>query len=214
MSSSEFITITGFKSFTSMWFDACELISQETIPETVDNDIKLFEILRAVMLSKEQPVFIRSYKLSDFNNHTNIQNILKTPYNQRAHVSWKRVYKPYPSQPQPSPRFKIAPNTPAPVSYLRVNDTKIVSALNFVKIHDNCIFKPAGTFETPIKKEYTVIKNDFIVRLDDTSIFYPVSSEIMNMFANNQRNSITLKTFQEQTDKMHKTLLEKRAKMK
>ena len=71
MSDSKFIPVRGFQSFISLWYEACGQISHEYNKTTLDNDIKLFCLLRKMILTSEKPVFVRSYKLKDLNLSTN-----------------------------------------------------------------------------------------------------------------------------------------------
>ena len=205
----------GFKTFTSLWNDAYDQISKEFLASVMDDDIKLFTILRNVVLYPDKITFIRSYKLTDFNGIIpKMRATLDTPYSKRAHVSWNHIPQPYGPSLASKPRKKNAPNTPAPISCLHAGNTKIICHKTQIKIDDNdCVFEPTECCD-PNEKLYTVVDNDFIAKLDSTCVLYPVSSRIMQMFATNAKSCINLKFFQESTEIMRKNLLTKRSKMK
>ena len=200
--------IIGFKPFISMWFDATDQILTETDKTSLDNDIQLFSILRDVMLAPEKPTFIRSYKLNDFTK-ANIQ----TNFQQRSNRNFARITYTHANRPcnyTHIPRkYKIAPNTPAPISYIGLRDTKMFEMSNQTSIHDNCIFQYAGIWDKPPHKIYTVTKNNFLTEIDEDAILHTVAGHIMNMVATNTRNSINLDTFQNLTQKMLQKLQEK-----
>lgn len=215
MTDEPFVTVQGFKPFTSLWYDACRQISQECNKEIVDNDIKLFTTLRNIVLSSEHPTFLNSYKLTDFNTPNNrVRSTLSTPIKNSVAVSWNRILQPY----TPVPHYKhIKPANikykPAPVSYLHVGETKIIGHKHSITIKNDCVFETPEPY-TSNHKVYTVIDNDFVVKLDKTKVLYNVSMEIMAMFANNQKSRINLRTFQDLTNDMYQKLLLHRSKMK
>lgn len=196
--------ITGFKPFLSMWYDATEQILLETDKNKLSNDIQLFSILREVMLAPEKPTFIRSYKLKDFLNtnvpanlHKTNRDIAKITYN---HTN-RSYYYPY--------RRQNNPNTPSPILYFAIRDTKMFAISNQTSIRNNCVFQNTGTWDKPPYKIYTVSKDKFLTEIAKDQILHTVSGRIMNMVATNTRNSINLDTFQNLTQKMLQKLQEK-----
>lgn len=193
--------ITGFKPFLSMWYDATEQILLETDENKLSNDIQLFSILREVMLAPEKPTFIRSYKLNDF-TRANIQTNFQQRSNRNfARITYTNANRPYNYTHIPR-KYKIAPNTPAPISYIGLRDTKMFEMSNQTSIHDNCIFQYAGIWDKPPHKIYTVTKNNFLTEIDEDTILHTVSERIMTMVATNTRNNINLDTFKNLTQKM------------
>ncbi len=196
--------IIGFKPFISMWFDATDQILTETDKTRLDNDIQLFSILRDVMLAPEKPTFIHSYKLKDFSNtnvpatlHKTNRDIAKITYN---HTNWPYYY-PY--------RHQNNPNTPSPILYFAIRDTKMFAISNQTSIRDNCVFQNTGTWDKPPYKIYTVSKDNFLTKIDKDQVLHTVAGRIMNMVATNTRNSINLDIFQNLTQKMLQKLQEK-----
>lgn len=204
--------IRGFKPFISLWYDATEQILQEYDISRLNNDIKLFEILRAIVLSPEKPVFVRSYKLTDFNRIPDVQKHLnKTPNKPVARLTYVPPHQP--SFYGRRPMFRVAPNTPSPISYLGVRNTKMFAVSERTVIRNNCAFKQDGLFNQPAHKIYTVMdNNDFIANVDDMYVLYAVSETIMEMMAKNGRKNINLQTFQDLTAKMYARLQEQQQK--
>ncbi len=206
--SDEWTHIRGFKPFLSMWYDAVDEILTETDETKLANDIKLFTILRSVMLAPEKPVFVRSNKLTDLNKIPDFQHINR-PNRNLARITW--VPKMGPSNYGRRP-FHVAPNIPSPISYFSVRDTKMFEKSDQATIRNNCVFRQEGLFTTPAHKVFTVINRDFTTEVDEPYVLYPVSEQIMNMVATNQRNRINLQTFKELTAKMYTKLQEKQRK--
>jgi len=214
MPDSEFAKIQGFRSFASLWYDACEQIAKETSKDNLDNDIKLFTILRTMMLSPDKAVFIRSHKLNDFNVPNNkVLSTLNNKYKNSSHVSWNRISTPRSPTFRPVQKIKVAPHTPAPISYLNIGNSKIISYQKQIDVQDDCVFEPTELYN-PNEKLYTVINDNFLTTLDNTCVLYPVSCEIVTMFATQSQNRINIKTFQELTGNMYQKLLAQRNQMK
>ena len=209
MLNSQFTPIRGFKSFTSLWYEACEQISQEYNITTLDNDIKLFCLLRKMVLTSENPVFVRSYKLKDLNLPMNKTGTFLIAPDKRAYTSWNHIPKPRCMDQYPPYKKHIAPNTPAPISYLRIGNAKIIEYKNQIQILNNCVFEPTELYK-PNDNLYTVSDDNFATTLDNACAFYPVSSKIVAMFATKQQNCFNLKTFKELTEKMYQKLLNQR----
>jgi len=204
----DWIHIRGFKPFLSMWYDAVDEILKETDETKLANDIKLFKILRSVMLTPEKPVFVRSNKLTDLNKIPDFQHINRTNRNV-ARITWVHTIGPSNYGRRP---FRVAANIPAPISYFSVRDTKMFEKSDQATIRNNCIFRQEGLFTTPAQKVFTVINRDFTTDVYEPYVLYPVSEQIMNMVATNQRNRINLQTFKEQTAKMYAKLQEQQSK--
>lgn len=209
--SDDWTHITGFKPFISLWYEAVDEILKETDNSKLTNDIKLFAILRAVVLDQDRPVFIRSHKLQDFNKFPEVQTHVRNPYaNNIAKITW--VPNIQPSQYGLRPSIKVAKNIPSPVSYCKVRNTKMLAISNRTTITDNCIFKQAGIFTRPAHKIYTVIDDNFSTNIDDENVLYPVSDRMMNSIIPTQGKAINLRTFQELTGAMYKKLKEQEQK--
>ncbi len=215
MDDSSYVEIIGFKSFTGLWNEACDQISKESLASNIDNDLKLFCLLRSMVLSSEKPTFVRSYKLHDLNIPiNNNRTYFDFPTKNRIHVSWNHISQPNASYRNIQHRNpKIIKPKPAPVSFLRVGSSKLVEYKNILKIQNDCVFEQQN-LSLPTEILYTIYNEEFSATLDKTRVFYPISREIVNMFATNRRHNINLKTFQELTDDMYKKLLAQRNKMK
>lgn len=209
--SDDIVTVRGFRPFISLWYDATDQILTESDPDKLNNDIRLFEILRNIMLTPEKPIFVRSYKLNDFNRVPDIQKQLNYQNKNIARLTWASTRQP--SMYGRRPNIKVAPNIPSPISYCGIRNTKMFSMSNRTVIRNNCIFKREGIFSQPAKKTYTVIdNNNFIANIEDVYVLYNVSEKIMSLVAKNARNNINLDTFQELTAKMYAQLQEQQQK--
>lgn len=214
MTDTSFVTVHGFKSFTSLWDEACAQISQECVRDFIDNDIKLFALLRAMVLSPEKPTFIRGNKLTDFcvQNNKVRTTLTKYPTNP-ARISWNHIPQPYVPQrpfytPTKQPVYK-----PASVAYLHIGNTKIIEHYDYITIKNDCILKVTDS-HTPPKQLYTIIDDDFVARLDNTRVLFPVSQNMIKIFAANKTPNINLKIFKELTEEMYKKLIALQDKFK
>ena len=202
--------MNSMKPFICFWEDAYRQILEETLPDMLNNDIMLFDILRNIVLNDTKPFVQNSYNIQDFNYHNEfIRNAITNKNINFKSISWNRI--PDISKSNTYNKIKFpknikTQNKPISISFVEKDNTRIIQYKPHLVIRKD-IIQNAVTDYTDNEDLYTVQKNDFTARLNSTSVLYPVTKKIMTMLTENQQNILNKETFQESVNAIYKKLL-------